>query len=48
MAGPTYSQPTLIIASTALHHGWTVVTRDIGDYKLTRGPRLNPWVDETP
>ncbi len=47
-AGHTFSQPDLIIAATALHHGLTVVTRDTGDYKLARVPLLNPWVDETP
>src|SRR5215472_9103777 len=30
-AGHTYSQPDLIIAATALHHGLTVVTRDRGE-----------------
>ena len=43
--GHTFSQPDLIIAATALHHGLTVVTRDTGDYKLARVPLLNPWVD---
>ncbi len=47
-AGHTFSQPDLIIAATALHHGLTVVTRDTGDYKLARVPLLNPWVDEMP
>jgi predicted nucleic acid-binding protein len=47
-AGHTFSQPDLIIAATALHHGLTVVTRDTSDYKLARVPLLNPWVDETP
>jgi predicted nucleic acid-binding protein len=42
--GHTFSQPDLIIAATALHHGLTVVTRDTGDYTLTRVPLLNPWV----
>ena len=44
----TFSQPDLIIAATALHHGLTLVTRDTGDYVLARVPLLNPWVDETP
>ena len=44
--GHTFSQPDLIIAATALHHGLTVVTRDTGDYKLARVSLLNPWVDE--
>ena len=34
--GHTFSQPDLMIAATALHHGLTVVTRDTGDYKLAR------------
>jgi predicted nucleic acid-binding protein len=44
-AGHTFSQPDLIIAATALHHGLTVVTRDTGDYQLARVALLNPWVD---
>ena len=47
-AGHTFSQPDLIIAATALHHGLTVVTRDTSDYLRARVPLLNPWVDETP
>jgi predicted nucleic acid-binding protein len=47
-AGHTFSQPDLIIAATALHHGLTVVTRDTGDYQLARVPLLNPWADELP
>jgi len=43
--GHTFSQPDLIIAATALHHGLTVVTRDTGDYKLARVPLFNPWFD---
>jgi len=41
--GHTYSQPDLIIAATALHHGMTVVTRDTSDYERTKVPVLNPW-----
>ncbi|MBV8429180.1 MAG: type II toxin-antitoxin system VapC family toxin [Hyphomicrobiales bacterium] len=41
----TYSQPDLIIAATALHHGLTVVTRDVSDYERARAPVLNPWTD---
>lgn len=47
-AGHTFSQPDLIIAATALHHGLTIVTRDTGDFRLARVPLLNPWVDELP
>ena len=42
-AGHTFSQPDLIIAATALQHGLTVVTRDVGDFALARVPLLNPW-----
>ena len=46
--GHTFSQPDLIIAATALHHGLTVVTRDTGDYLLARVSLLNPWVEHAP
>lgn len=39
----TFSQPDLIIAATALHHGLTVVTRDTGDFEKARAPVVNPW-----
>jgi len=42
-SGHTFSQPDLIIAATALHHGLTVVTRDTRDYELARVPLINPW-----
>jgi predicted nucleic acid-binding protein len=45
-AGYTFSQPDLIIAATALHHGLTVVSRDVSDYQKARAPVLNPWSDE--
>lgn len=44
----TFSQPDLIIAATALHHGLTIVTRNTGDYALARVPVLNPWTDPRP
>jgi toxin FitB len=47
-SGHTFSQPDLIIAATALHHGLTVVTRDTADYARARVPLFNPWVDEAP
>ncbi|MEK6245302.1 MAG: type II toxin-antitoxin system VapC family toxin [Pseudomonadota bacterium] len=43
--GHTFSQPDLIIAATALHHGLTVVSRDTADYIKTRVSLFNPWVD---
>jgi predicted nucleic acid-binding protein len=42
-AGHTFSQPDLIIAATALHHGLTVVSRDVSDYQKARAPVFNPW-----
>ncbi len=42
----TFPQPDLIIAATALHHGLTIVTRDVNDYRLTGVPIFNPWADE--
>lgn len=44
----TFSQPDLIIAATALHHGLTVVSRDVSDYQRARAPVLNPWDDLPP
>jgi hypothetical protein len=41
--GHTFSQPDLIIAATAIHHGLTLVTRDRSDYDKTRVPVINPW-----
>jgi toxin FitB len=41
--GHTFSQPDLIIAATALHHGLTVVSRDQSDYEQARVPIFNPW-----
>jgi toxin FitB len=46
--GHTFSQPDLIIAATAIHHGLTLVSRDTSDYKRVRAPVLNPWVDPPP
>jgi predicted nucleic acid-binding protein len=47
-AGHTYSQPDLIIAATGLHHGLTIVSRDVVDYEKTRVPLFNPWKDSLP
>jgi predicted nucleic acid-binding protein len=41
--GHTFSQPDLMIAATAIHHGLTVVTRDRSDYDRARVPVTNPW-----
>ena len=45
-AGHTFSQPDLIIAATALHHGLTVVSRDVRDFQRARAPVLNPWSEQ--
>jgi hypothetical protein len=42
-AGHTFSQPDLIIAATAIRHGFTVVTRDRSDYDKAHVPVMNPW-----
>jgi toxin FitB len=42
-SGHTFSQPDLMIAATALHHGLTVVTRDRSDFDAARVPVINPW-----
>jgi hypothetical protein len=47
-AGHTFSQPGLIIAATALHHGLIVVSRDTGDFQRAGVPLLNPWTDPPP
>jgi toxin FitB len=44
----TFSQPDLIIAATALHHGLAIVTRNTNDFALTRVAVLNPWIDPLP
>ncbi len=41
--GYTFSQPDLIIAATAIHHGLTVVTRDRRDYDKALVTVLDPW-----
>lgn len=40
--GHTFSQPDLIIASTALQHGLTIVSRDTREYARARVPVLDP------
>ena len=41
--GHTFSQPDLIIAATALQHGLTIVSRDVGGYEKTGALLLDPW-----
>jgi predicted nucleic acid-binding protein len=42
-SGHTFSQPDLMIAATALHHGLTVVSRDRSEYDRAHVPVLDPW-----
>jgi predicted nucleic acid-binding protein len=41
--GHTFSEPDLMIAATALHHGLTVVSRDTAEYEKANVAVLNPW-----
>jgi len=42
--GHTFSQPDLIIAASAAHHGMTVVTRDRSQFDNKAGVSvINPW-----
>ena len=42
-AGHTFSQPDSIIATTAQHHGLTVVSRDTKEYITARVEVFSPW-----
>jgi predicted nucleic acid-binding protein len=42
-AGHTFSQPDLIVAATAAHHGMTIVTRDRSQFDKARIAVINPW-----
>ncbi|EIB6639239.1 PIN domain-containing protein [Escherichia coli] len=37
------SERDALIAATALVHGMTVVTRNVGDFELTGVSIINPW-----
>ena len=41
--GHTFSQPDLIIAASAAHHGMTIITRDRSQFDKARVPVINPW-----
>jgi predicted nucleic acid-binding protein len=41
--GFNYSQPDLLIAATALHHGLIVATRNTRDFERAGVPVVNPW-----
>jgi predicted nucleic acid-binding protein len=47
-AGHTFSQPDLIIATTPLSHGLTIVSRDRSDFDRAGVPVLDPWTDTLP
>jgi toxin FitB len=36
-----------LMAATALVHGWTLVTRNLGDFASARVPLLNPFAGES-
>lgn len=42
-SGHTFSQPDLMLAATALHHGLTIVSRDTREYETANVAVLNPW-----
>lgn len=46
--GHTFSQPHLIIAATAQHHGLTVASRDTSEYEKAGVPVFNPWLETVP
>jgi toxin FitB len=46
--GHTFSEPDLIIAATAQHHGLTVVSRDTSEYQKARVPAFDPWIEKLP
>jgi predicted nucleic acid-binding protein len=39
----TYSQPDLFIAAIALHHGLTIVSRDVAEFERSGAIVHNPW-----
>ena len=41
--GHTFSQPDLLIAAIAMHHGLTVVSRDRSHFERAHVPLVNPW-----
>lgn len=46
--GHTFSQPDLIIAATAQHHGLIVVSRDTSEFAKANVSVFNPWRDPVP
>ena len=45
----TFPEPDLFLAATALHHGLTLATRNVEDYRKARGVSVfNPWTDPIP
>ncbi len=47
-SGHTFSQPDLLIAASALHHGLTIVSRDVEEYEIANVPVFNPWTGASP
>ena len=46
--GHTFSQPDLILASTALHYGLTMMSRDTTEYVRAGVSVTNPWTVPLP
>jgi len=46
--GHTYSHPDLLLAATAQHHAFTVVTRDRSDFDKAGVNVFNPWEQPWP
>lgn len=45
--GYTFSEPDLLIAATAAHHGLAVATRDVEPFEHAGVPVMNPWRDKS-
>lgn len=43
--GHTFSQPDLLLASTALYYGLTMMSRDTAEYTRAGVAVTNPWTD---
>ena len=46
--GHTFSQPDLIVAATAQHHGRTIVSRDTSEHLKARLAVFNPRTEAIP
>lgn len=48
LAGVRSSKPDLLIAATALSHGFSVATRDVGGFEFGELVVINPWNHPAP